>query len=437
MLLVYTEKKTNRIKYIFELMLAELGGLDFELTTNREEYEACNGPKMNYSASPSENEIFIAPTGLLKERGISSKDLTFIKYEELPAFFPTYHSASAIPFDPFAAGFYLVSRFEEYLPFMKDEYGRFSANESIALKNNFLHKPMVNIWAKKISNILQEKYPDLKFRPKKFKFRPTIDVDAVYAHLEKGMFRSAGGYINALLNRDFKEISEKTRVLLKLENDPFDTFDYQLELQKKYNLNPIYFVLFGDYGLNDKNISYRNRKFRYLIKSLADYAEVGIHPSFASNQNPDKLKAEVNRLSNVLKREIIKSRQHFLILNLPVTYRNLINLDITDDYSMGFASMPGFRAGICDPYYFYDLDLDIKTSLRVHPFTVMDGTLKDYMGIKDEEVPARISGLIDEVKKVNGTFISIWHNESLSDKKRWKGWRNIYEGLIKTAIVGT
>jgi len=68
-----------------------------------------------------------------------------------------------------------------------------------------------------------------------------------------------------------------------------------------------------------------------------------------------------------------------LRLNLPDTYRNLIDEDITDDYSMGYAALPGFRAGICSPYNFYDLDIEVETKLRVHPFMVMDGTLKDYM----------------------------------------------------------
>ena len=157
-----------------------------------------------------------------------------------------------------------------------------------------------------------------------------------------------------------------------LQKDPFDTYDLQFELQKKYKLKPIYFILFAEYGFNDKNIPVENRVFQTLIKSLADYAEVGIHPSFNSNFSAKKLKDEIARLSKVLNREVTKSRQHFLKLQLPYTYRNLINLDITDDYTMGFAAQPGFRAGICSSFYFYDLDMDSETKLRVHPFT-LDG----------------------------------------------------------------
>jgi hypothetical protein len=139
-------------------------------------------------------------------------------------------------------------------------------------------------------------------------------------------------------------------------------------------------------------------------------------------------------LRSVLNKDISSSRQHFLRIVLPSTYRNLIEQDITDDYSMGYAALPGFRAGICTPFNFYDLDLEIETKLRIHPFAVMDGTLNDYLGLTPADAIDHIKALIKEVKKVDGTFISLWHNESLSDQKRWKGWKRVYEQLIKEAV---
>jgi len=101
-----------------------------------------------------------------------------------------------------------------------------------------------------------------------------------------------------------------------------------------------------------------------------------------------------------------------------------------EDYTMGYAAEPGFRAGICTPFYFYDLDYETETKLLVYPFTVMDGTLRDYKDVGIEEAKAIIQSLIYEVKAVNGTFISLWHNESLSDQGRWKGWREVYTYLL-------
>jgi hypothetical protein len=172
-----------------------------------------------------------------------------------------------------------------------------------------------------------------------------------------------------------------------------------------------------------------------LIKLLSDYADVGIHASYASNDTPDLLKKEVNRLSDVLNREITRSRQHFLRLEIPNTYHTLLNLDIHNDYSMGFASQPGFRAGTCDAFPFYDLEMEAETPLMIHPFVFMEGTLADYLRLTPEDGLNYIYRLIDEVKAVDGAFISLWHNESLGGQGRWEGWPEVYEKMIAYGLT--
>jgi hypothetical protein len=435
MLLVYTEKITNRTKYIFSLYLGELLKIDYKLTSSKEDFNSFNGPKFSYTKKPLENELHFGSANLLFERGISSSDLLFIEYENNPAFFPVHHKESALTFDPFAAGFYLVSRYEEYLPYRKDEYGRFSASESLAYQKNFLHKPLVNCWSIVIKKKLQERFPELNIPGTKYCFIPTIDIDSAWAYNQKGLLRTLGGFLSDFSNLQFSNMIRRTKVLTGIQKDPFDTFQLQFDLQKKYKIHPIYFILFAEYGFNDKNIPVENRAFHTLIKTFADYAEVGIHPSYNSNNSIKKLKEEIERLSKVLNKEVTKSRQHFLKLQLPYTYRNLINLDITDDYTMGFAAQPGFRASICSTFNFYDLDMDAETKLRVHPFILMDGTLRDYMNLEAEQAMQYISPLIQEVKAVGGTFISLWHNESLSNEDRWVGWNWIYEEMIQEALA--
>ncbi|MBM3436341.1 MAG: hypothetical protein FJY07_09030 [Bacteroidetes bacterium] len=434
MVLVLTDKITNRIKYIFNLYLGELLKVEYKITTDRETFSAFQGVKFCYGGQPVPGELFFRACNLLFERGIANYELIFSEYEGLPAFFTVHQKESALPFDPFAAGFYLVSRYEEYLPYRKDEFGRFSANESLAYQKNFLHKPLVNIWALMIGNLLKRRFNGFTFPGTSYKYIPTIDIDAAWAYRQKGFTRTVGGLASSFLDLNFHDFTDRIKVLTGFCKDPFDTYDFQLEIHKKYGLHPLYFILFADYGSNDKNIPVRNRKFQTLIKSLADHAELGIHPSYNSNNSFKKLKDEVERLSKVLNREITKSRQHFLKLQLPITYRNLISLDITDDYTMGFAAQPGFRAGICTSFRFFDLDLDAETKLRIHPFTLMDGTLRDYLNVPASEAIKHISPLIEEVKAVNGTFISLWHNESLSNDRRWEGWHLVYEKMIINAL---
>ena len=128
-----------------------------------------------------------------------------------------------------------------------------------------------------------------------------------------------------------------------------------------------------------------------------------------------------------------KSRQHFLILHLPHTYQKLIDNDILEDYSMGYAAHTGFRAGTCTPYKFFDLDTESATDLTVYPFALMEATLKYYMKLQPEQAIEHISEIVEKVKKVDGTFIGLWHNETLNDVGIWSGWRRVFEHMVEVA----
>jgi len=203
MVLIYSHKITNRINYIFQLIFRDILNVKIQLTSNQEEFETFEGVKFSYGKNPLSDELFFGSEDILFERGIKYYDLSFIEFESIPAFFPVYHKNSVLPFDIFAASFYLVSRYEEYLPYRKDEYGRFSANESIAYQKGFLLKPVVNIWAYHLGNLISEKFSNFTFPGHKYKFIPTIDIDAAWSYRQKGLFRTLGGYANALLNFNF------------------------------------------------------------------------------------------------------------------------------------------------------------------------------------------------------------------------------------------
>ncbi len=433
-MLILVPKTTNRLHYIFDLIFKDLLGISFKLTTDNETFTSHNGPKFHYGNNQFWNEPFQKATNLLFEHDITEKELKIVDYKDVKAFFPVYNEKSVLPFDIFAASFYLVSRYEEYLPHINDKFNRFQAKDSILFKMNMLEKPLINIWALELGNILKAIYPDLQLKKRSFTFIPTYDVDAAWAYRHKGIFRTTAALARDIVNFDFKEAKRRWRVIIGKETDPFDTFDYQLQLQKELNLHPLYFILCGEYDLNDKNISLRNTSFQNLIKRLGDYAKVGIHPSFSSYLNKEKVKNEIKKLSKVLNREITISRQHFLRLRLPLSYQILIDLDITDDYTMGYATLPGFRAGIADTFRFFDLEHDNVTNLNIHPFALMDGTMRDYLELNTDESYETATRLIQEVKNVNGTFILLWHNETLSDEKRWTGWKALYRQILDYAL---
>ena len=349
-MLIYTPQITKRVQYVAQLIFETVSKTEVNLTSDIAAFELFKGPKINYSNQRINDELWIKPFGLLQEKGIGAQEIEIKNWNNLPIFFKT--SDEAVPFDIFSATFYLVSRYEEYLPHIKDHYNRFTAKESLAYKHHFLDRPLVNLWIKECQKIIENKHNDFVFPNQTFTYTSTIDVDNAFYFLEKGLVRTAASFIKAILQNDKDHLHFRKNVLMGKQADPYDTFEYQLKINQQFDVDVIYFILLADYGTNDKNCSVHSRKFQLLIKHLSDYSRVGIHPSFSSNSNIDTLQMEVKRLERIINEEVKLSRQHFLKLDIPKTYRNLIELSIEHDYTMGYASHTGFRASICTPYFF-------------------------------------------------------------------------------------
>ncbi len=432
MLLIYSPHITNRVKYTLKLFFEHIIPCEYKLTNHHVELMSYNGPKLIYDKHVHEGLPNIYAEGLLYANTIKQLDIIPRNTNTGIEFFQHTEDGYLFNFDLLSASFYLSSRYEEYLPFKRDQHGRFEAKESLAYKYNFLNTPLINIWAQRLKEKLLQFYPALVFETTSFKYLSTIDVDNAFAYKEKGLMRNVGGIFKALLKKDFSDISTRTKVLLRLKKDPFDTFQFIIELHKKQNIKCIFFILLGDYGLNDKNIPSNNKNFRSVIKHLADYAKIGIHPSYGSNTKEGQLKKEIGRLTEILHRDVVNSRQHFLKLNLPQTYNRLIEEDIEHDYTMGYSSFAGFRASLCSPFPWYNLEDEVITKLTLHPFAFMEGTFKFYQNKTKGQITEEIQHYIKAVKAVNGQLISIWHNDALSDWKEWKGWKAIYEDMIRT-----
>ncbi|WP_317897245.1 polysaccharide deacetylase family protein [Aurantibacillus circumpalustris] len=317
------------------------------------------------------------------------------------------NTSGSIPFDLFGAAFWLLTRYEEYLPHKSDRYSRFNFKSSLAYQYEFLHYPLVNLWLLEFRKALSGQFPSLEFTEREYNYISTVDIDNVYKYKHKGFVRSLAGLIS---DRSFKKMRQRVRILLGKQKDPFDCYGFLIDAHKQTETKAIYFFLLGDYGPNDKNHSSSDLRFQSLIKHLADYSMVGIHPSFGSNNNLKQLKIETSRLGNITHRLIVKSRQHFSMLSFPRTYKDLLQAGLFADYSMGYTNHNGFRSSYCYPYKWYSLDIESVSSLTIHSFAITENDLiarkKDDETLIDLATP-----IIDEVKKYNGELISIFHNE--------------------------
>lgn len=428
-MIVYSHTVTPRLQYIINF-LSDYFKHPFKLTANEQAYAASEDFKINYSYQKiSSPEIYINPHALLFEYEKRKVQARCFQYKDYTAFFET---VGDLHFDLFAALFFLLSRYEEYLPHEKDAYGRFDHKNSLAFKEGFLQQPLINIWLEDFAQSLEEKFPGIQLQRPKFSFLPTYDIDIAWAYKNKGFKRTAGPIVQSLFKGKWKTVGERIRVLKGKETDPFDAYAWMDELHERYGLHPLYFFLVAEEnGKYDKNIDPNNEEFRQLIKSISSHSKIGLHPSWSSGDNKALIAKEKKRLEEISQQSLHRSRQHYIRMQLPATYQQLLSAGITEDHSMGYGSINGFRASIALPFYWYDLQKEEITRLLIHPFCFMDANAHYEQKLSPQQASEELMNYYKAVKAVNGTMITIWHNQFLGTGSEFEGWKEMYEEFVR------
>lgn len=428
MVYIYSHKTTARLKYTLHVVLKIILQVDFKIVDLETFSAESVFPKINYSEEELPNAIWIKPHAILFERAIRPQNIRVTYQEEIPFFFKTA-DIGTYKFDIFASSFYMLSRYEEYLPFSVDNHGRFAAEEALAFKTNFLQKPVVHYWVKQLRDSIRESHPEFLFPTRIFTQVNTIDVDIAYAYNGKPFARRFGGLLKSMLQFNIRDIFNRI-VYILTGKDPYDTYASLRRIQKKSNAESIYFFQVGNQGVHDKNLSLNDIMTKLILK-VSKYATIGIHPSYNSNNHINILRDERYDLTKIIDKPITKSRQHYLKMTLPKTYEDLISVGITSDYTMGFPDKIGFRAGIALPFPFFNLKTNQKRPLTIVPFQIMDGTLKDYMKLSPIEAIVKVQEMKSAIQNVHGQFMTIFHNSSVTDKGVMKGWLDVYKEIMK------
>lgn len=414
MVVVLVDEITNRVRYTFDFIF-EIRGLEYTLVSDSDEFLNFEGVKLNYSSHLIEGVTFIKPSVLLYDNSIWNGNLESIN--KATTEFLSFDGVE----DPVASIFYVLSRMEEYNCKNYDEHGRFPFTESILSRFKWIEKAMCDRWAEYIVKYILH----LDVVVSQGLFIPTFDIDNTYAYKLKSGKRKVLSIIRDYIKLDTKRLKE--RLVVKYGGvDPYDTFEKIKEVSKKFSSTKVFWLTESN-GAKDRNISIENAEHRKLIKEVAQLAEVNIHPSYASFLNADQISLEKDNLAAITEKSITSSRQHYLRFQLPNSFRDLISAGITDDYSMGFAEHLGFRSGTARAHNWFDLENNESTGLTIHPFVYMDGTLREYMKIRQEESKLKIKNIYDEVQLFGGDFIFLWHNETIGDYENWDNWSQVLE----------
>jgi hypothetical protein len=348
-LLVYTPLITPRIKYIFNFIFKDILRADLDISQNLSEFISAGGPKLCYGQQPVGQSLFFKSSGLLTDQKIAVQRIGITSFGDQKVPFPV--AGGRLPFDIFAASFYFLTRYEEYLPFDDRKGPNYHAQLSLQHKLGLLRVPVIDEWALILKNILLKNFPSMSFGRKDFSFRPAYSPELKSRATGSGL-RKALHFMNSLVRK---------------------------KLQRKHyaqQINGIHSLMME---MNKNGVSSRPE---FLRTDLAD-----IPVSEKSSNWEEKLK-------------------------IPKSYLRLTIKNINQDYSMYYPDTPGFRAGTCSPFYWYDLQIEKQSQLKIYPIALTDKGLRS--GKPNKDLLLQLNELMDHVKLVNGSFYSLWQDKTIA-----------------------
>ncbi len=422
MIHLVSETFSPRIHFTAKLLFQELMGTDYELIGWE---EASILPEsaliVNYTDKPLENSLYIPDSGLLAEKGVR-KALPTVEWQNgFPLLFPA-DNKGPVSFDLLAASFYLASGYAYYQANQFDKHGRYDENQLFIIKNQLHHEPWVHHYTKFLSDCFRQFSSEIFTNPPQPDYEITWDIDNPWAFQHKKPLKQIRGLVKDALKGDFHILRHRWAVLNGNQKDPFDTYALMQELSPPAKTT-LFFLLNGKSPF-DSAFGHENLQYRSLIKSFVEKGyTTGIHLSYESFQNGALIKEEKAALENIIDKQVIFSRQHFLKVKIPETPQLLERAGIKHDYSICPIHDIGFLFGMAQPFQWFDLTVNEAKDLTLHPTLVMDRSLQRYKGLKPEAALDSMEALKVKTYQAGGKFLILLHNETLSEFREWAGWQ--------------
>ena len=345
-----------------------------------------------------------------------------------------------IHFDVLGLTYWMLARVEEIDRTDLDIHERFPASSSHAFKYGYLERPIVDEWLHILGQVVHRQWPGLKVKKHSFKRYVSHDVDRPsrygFANLKNLARRMAGdtlrGNLKGALFGPWVRLNTKTRLH---PSDLYNTFDWIMDQSDQHGLTSAFYFICGHTSTMDGEYQIEHHSIRNLLRRIhARGHEIGLHPSYNTYDNPNRLKCELNRLQQVCAEEGVQQtvwggRMHYLRWKHPITLRALADAGICYDSTLGYADHAGFRCGTCMEYMAWDSIEDSAVNIRIRPLVAMECAVlaKRRMALeRDCESMEKFLSLMHACKAVGGNFSLLWHNSELHDKSL----RKTYERLL-------
>lgn len=387
------------IQYIITFLL-----YDNEVATNQVGYTADESQWSNY-------RVVIVPNGHLGKE-IVMPNLEEVKVESLGETTQNGKNRWIIRTDIIYNTFFFTSRAEELINNQRDKHGRFLAEYSILGKQNRLMIPTVDEYARMLMKLLDLPLPTPSFSHVYL----THDVDSI-AH-----YRHLRGVVGGILRGQWLKVLAS---LHDIHNDPAFTFSWLISQDKKVEgAQCIYFVKdtmgkgydYPQYKLDGKDFETAEQ----LIENSG--AKIGLHSSYYGGEMTNvvvfthMINKESVREGDIRKIKDLYHRSHYLRCSID-DMQSLINIGITDDFTMMFPDQVGFRLQTTRPVRWINPKTMTLTNLTLHPLTVMDCTLSNtnYMNLNEDEAYFECQRLFEKIHQNAGEVVLLWHNTIITD----------------------
>ena len=434
MICVYSDKYTSRLKYIVDHIFKRVLKQSVNIINRPEDLPTNSStPTIIYSETLKvKGALHIVANGLLFKKGIRQYAIDMISWGGEQAFFAT--KGGDIPFDIFSAAFYLLSRYEEYLPIEEnfDDKGNFLSEKSLAYKEGFLEKPLIDIWACKLEEELKKLFSDyIPSNEKKFRFLPIIGVNVPYKYRTYSVLGNFLRMGKKILEGDWSELKKQLRVLLRIDQDPYCNIEKLIDIHNRNSLRPLFAI-----RVSNKKWYRRPIYFAYSTykKLLCRNYQIAVCASELATSSVSQLKSEQRYLSKIFKMRVVISMSCKPEFNISRFYQNLSNCKVKEDFSMSYSDRIGFRTSTCTPFRVYDLNKEEYYRLDVHTLSLTDWSAKRMKLSKDDFIESMIN-MANSVKMVNGEFVMVYHNDTFVDSSLWKGWASSYEYAVRYASL--
>lgn len=337
-----------------------------------------------------------------------------------------------LPIDMFGTAFFMLSRYEEWVVAVNDEHERFPAKASLAFKEGFLDRPIVDEYVELLWAAIAYLWPGVERKNRQPKTIVTCDVDRPYYPYVKSKQQTLKVMTGDIIKRYSVRLARERWLNYQnvkkgsYKNDAYwRNLYWIMDANEKAGTELAYYLIpeqldpehDGCYLLSEPVI-------REFVKTIVSRGhEIGLHASYCSLNDYAQLSRELHLLEDYLKQQGIEQpikggRQHYLRWNVLSSPVHWDNTNMLYDSTLGFADAAGFRCGTSQEYPMFDLQNMRELKIRQRPLILMESSVisAEYMGLGYTDRALEYMQMLKQrCYKFGGVFTLLWHNSHLSN----------------------